>query len=486
MRKSILLFTITLFTFATTIHAQPDSLWSRTFGGEYGDYCFSMIQTDDGGFALAGYTSSFGVGEFDMWLLKTDDEGDSLWSRTFGGEGDDFCYSIIQTVDGGYALVGLTSSFGAGRYDMWLVKTDDVGDSLWSQTYGGEEEDYCYSIIQTADSGFALAGFTRSFGAGEYDMWLVKTDADGDSLWSQTFGGRYSDRCNSVIQTTDGGYALAGQTSSFRARTADIWLVRTNEDGDSLWSRSFGGEGEDICYSIIQTADGGYALAGRTRSIFAERIGMWLVKTNADGDSLWSRTFGGRTGDDCNSIIQTEDGGYALAGFTYSFGAGRYDMWLVRTDADGDSLWSRTFGGEEWEYCNSIIQTTDGGYALAGVTTSFGAGSEDFWLVKTGPDPVSVPSESFIPPPSSFILYPAYPNPFNSTITISYSLPFASQVSLQVFNLSGRSVVTLVDGNLQPGFRSVSLNADGLPSGLYFIRLETSCEVFTQKVALTR
>ena len=476
---------IAAFTFVATAHAQPDSLWSRTFGGRNYDGCVSIIQTADGGYTLAGYTRSFGGGDYDMWLVKTDADGDSLWSRTFGERSSDGCCTIIQTADGGYALAGYTESFGAGESDMWLVRTNADGDSLWSRTFGGESIDWCSSMIQTADGGYALAGVTESFDVGYGDMWLVRTDADGDSLWSRTFGGDTTDYCHSAIQTTDGGYALVGWTLSFGAGDYDMWLVKTDAEGDSLWSRTFGGRNHEKCFSIIQTVDGGYALAGWTSSFGAGIVDMWLVKTNADGDSIWSRTFGGEDFEMCNSIIQTEDGGYALAGYTRSFGAGDHDMWLVRTDEDGDSLWSRTFGGEEWDVCNSIIQTEDGGYAIAGYTPSFGAGRWDMWLVKTGPDPVSVPNVEKPAFVEEFVLLPSYPNPFNSTTSISYQIPDASHVTLRIFDISGREVTTLINGTVKAGYHQTVWNANA-PSGIYICRMEAGGLTRSVKLVLCR
>ena len=235
MRNTILLFTIAMLASAGTANAQPDSLWSRTFGREHNDVCFSAIQTEDGGYALAGITESFGASRNDFWLVKTDADGDSLWSQTFGRSSDNECKSLVHTADGGYALAGFT--YSSPNQDMWLVRTNAEGDSLWSRTFGGAILwDMCYSIIQTANEGYALAGRTASFGAGDYDMWLVRTNADGDSLWSQTFGGRNDEECFSIIQTADGGYALAGYTRSFGAGDRDMWLVKTDADGDSLWS----------------------------------------------------------------------------------------------------------------------------------------------------------------------------------------------------------------------------------------------------------
>ncbi len=487
MHRTILIFIITMLALAGTTHAQPDLLWSRTFGGEDWDQCRSIIQTEDGGYALAGHTASFGAGRSDFWLVRTDEDGDSLWSRTYGGEDYDECYSMIQTNDGGFALVGVTYSFGAGSGDFWLVKTDADGDSLWSRTFGGEVFEECNSMIQTTDGGYALAGYTRSFGAGAYDMWLVKTNADGDYLWSKTFGGRRMEYCNSVIQTEDGGYALAGWTESFGAGISDFWLVKTDEDGDSLWSRTFGGGEEEWCYSIIQTADGGYALAGFTYSFGGwSDDDMWLVKTNADGDSLWSKTFGGRRMEYCNSVIQTEDGGYVLAGYNIYQVYLPDSIWLYRTDDEGNLLWSLTFGGEDSEWCNSIIQTTEGGYALAGYTTSFGAGGGDFWLVKTGPDPVSVPPAPLFFHPSSFILHPSFPNPFNSTTNIRFGLPKNELVSLRIIDLTGNAVETLIDGRLPAGYHTVSWNSIDYPAGVYICNMQAADESRAVKMVLVK
>ena len=484
----ILLLIVTVLT-AGPICAQPDSLpdslWSRSFGGEGDDRCSPLIQTADGGFALAGWTYSFGAADF--WLVRVDEEGDSLWSRTFGGEGDDWCEPLIQTTDGGFALAGGTLSFGAGGEDFWLVRVDEEGDSLWSRSFGGEGWDGCYSLIQTADGGFALAGYTWSFGMGGGDFWLVRCDENGDSLWARTYGGRAYDHCTSLIQTADDGFALAGYTESFGAGGEDFWLVRVDEDGDSLWSRSFGGEGDDGCYSLIQTADGGFALAGRTNSFGAGEGDFWLVRSDENGDSLWSRSFGGEGDDSCSSLIRTAHGGFALAGRTNSFGAGESDFWLVRTNENGDSLlWSRTFGGRGFDECTSLIRTADGGFALAGSTESFGAGEGDFWLVKTGPDPVSVPGSDVTLHPWAFILSPPHPNPFNSRVNLAFTLGAAGEVELLVTDACGRQVARLLEGLLPRGFHRLTWDAAGVASGSYIIQLRHSGGTVARAVTLLR
>jgi hypothetical protein len=216
-------------------------------------------------------------------------------------------------------------------------------------------------------------------------MWLVKTNALGDCTWSRTFGGTREDFCSSVRQTTDGGYILAGYTYSFGADSADGWLLRTNENGDSLWSRRFGGIYGDWLSDAQETPDGGYIAVGGTESFGAGNTDFWLLKTNAAGDLIWSRTFGGSGGDNAVAVQQI-CGGYVLSGVTGSFGAGASDFWLVATNAEGFYLWDRTFGGTSNETACLVQQVADGSYVLAGSTDSYGAGNRDFWLVKTGHD----------------------------------------------------------------------------------------------------
>ena len=303
------------------------------------------------------------------------------WNQTYGGPGDDEAYSVIQTSDGGYALAGYTNSSGAGGYDFWLVKTDPNGIMQWNRTYGGTGDDEAYSVVQTSD-GYALAGYTMSFGAGSADFWLVKTNLSGIMQWNRTYGGAGDDEAYYVVQTSDGGYALAGYTTSFGPnRFWNFWLVKTDPNGNIEWNRSYGRGVEDEAYSVIQTADGGYALAGRTYLSVGAGYDFWLVKTDSNGDMQWNQTYDLRLDDEAYSVVQT-NGGYALAGYTGSFGAGGYDFWLVKTNLSGIMQWNRTYGGAGDDVAYYVVQTSDGGYALAGYTSSYGVGGYDFYLVK--------------------------------------------------------------------------------------------------------
>jgi predicted secreted protein len=360
--------------------------WTKTYGGTSGDYAQALVQTSDGGYALAGMTESFGAGPSDCWLVKTDASGNMQWNKTYGGTGSDYATAMEQTADGGYALAGITDSFGTGHSDFWLVKTDASGNAQWNKTYGGTGGDEAYALVQTNDDGYALAGRTGSFGGGGNDFWLVKTDASGTMEWNRTYGGTSYDLAYDLVQTSDGGYALAGETTSFGAGNNDAWLVRTDASGNMMWNRTYGGTNEDGATALVETSDGGYALAGRTTSYGAGTADFWLVKTDASGNAQWNKTYGGTSSDEATALVETSDGGYALAGYTNSFSAGNNDFWLVKTDAAGNMMWNRTYEGTNWDYAQALVQTSDGGYALAGRTTSYGAGDPDFWLVKTKAD----------------------------------------------------------------------------------------------------
>lgn len=303
------------------------------------------------------------------------------WTQTYGGSREDGAHAVIQMADGEFVLIGFTWSYGAGGGDAYLVKTNARGELRWNRTYGGASDDRPYSGIQTTDGGFAIAGYTKSSGAGWEDFWLIKIDKSGELQWSRTYGGSSRDIAYSVIQSTDGGFVLAG-THSFK----DFWLVKTDAYGMLQWNRTYGGSGNDQANSVIQTTDGGFVLVGETHSpeygATAVKGATWLLKTDGNGFVEWNRTYGGSEGNEASSIIQTTDGGFTFAGRK------EWDAWLVKTDANGDIQWEQTFGDDELgDAANSVIQTTDGGFALAGYTShGLLVGKEekaDFFLVKT-------------------------------------------------------------------------------------------------------
>ena len=444
--------------------------WERTYGGSNNDWGYSVAQTSDGGFIITGLTASFGTGSLDFYLIRTDAYGDTLWTRTYGGSAGDWGYSVAQTSDGGFIITGFTASFGAGGIDFYLVKTDAYGDTLWTRTYGGSGADVGYSVTQTSDGGYIVAGSTASFGAGNWDVYLVRTDTYGDTLWTRTYGGGSTDHGNSVKQTSDGGYIVAGGTESFGAGEGDVYLVKTDAVGDTLWTRTYGGGAGDIGNSVAQTSDGGYIVAGS--SFGAGLTDVYLVKTDSVGDTLWTRTYGGCDDDEGYSVAQTSDGGYIVAGRTESFGAGSGDVYLVKTDAVGDTLWTRTYGGSSTEWGRSVAQTSDGGYIVAGYTYSFGDTLGDIYLIKT--DSLGYTGIEENPPsakPDAFAIS-AHPNPFNSACRISAPM----NAKVEIFDIEGLKIGEL------PGGEQVWKPEPSAGSGVYLVRATVGEKEITKRV----
>jgi parallel beta-helix repeat protein len=353
--------------------------------GGYCDWARSVQQTTDGGYIIVGSTNIFGAGEGseDVWLVKATANGTEEWNKTFGGSDHDCGHAVQQTKDGGYIIVGGTTPFGAGVLDVYLIKTYSNGSEEWHRTFGGLYSDYGNSVQQTADGGYIVAGYTASFATGwGGDVYLIKTDENGNELWQKTFGGSDWDDGNSVQQTKDGGYIIAGFTdSSFVTGSADVYLIKTYSNGSEEWHRTFGGTRYEMASEVQQTTDGGYIIIGRTESRYFSDV--YLIKTDENGNELWQKTFGGLDYSDYgNSVQQTKDGGYILAGETHSFGAGGGDVWLVKAAASGTEEWNKTFGGSDYDCGHAVQQTKDGGYIIAGGTASFGAGEWDVWLIK--------------------------------------------------------------------------------------------------------
>ncbi len=383
---------VLLLSIGLTSVALAQTSWWRTYGGSEHDNGSSVSQTTDGGYIIAGTTYSFGAGTPDfgsLYLVKTDSSGDTLWTRTYGGPAPDYAASVQQTADSGYIIAGITESYGAGYWDVYLVKTNAAGDVLWIKTCGGSADDAGNSVRQTADGGYIVAGWTYSFGPGtptSGNFYLIKTNAQGDTLWTRTYGGTNHDGASCVQQAADGGYLLAGSTWSFGADSGDAYLVRTDAHGDTLWTRRFGGVQYDGVTSVQATDDGGCIVAGHTCSFGVgtpDNDNVYLVRTDSAGDTLWTKVYGGPDFDAAYEAWKTADGGYAVVGPTGSYGAGDVDVYLVKTNGAGDTLWTRTYGGANGDWGFSLQQANDGGYVITGSTSSFGAGNEDVYLIKT-------------------------------------------------------------------------------------------------------
>lgn len=592
-----ILFLLKLSPISASAQA-PDTLWTSLFDGPGDEIGRCVQQTTDGGYIIVGSTESYGAGSFDVWLIKTDEDGNEEWSRTFGGSNYDYGYYVKQTLDSGYILIGDTYSFSSGANDIWLIKTDEHGEEQWNNTFGGIHYEWGYCVQPTSDGGYILTGVFSNISADSSDLILIKTDENGEEEWTRYFGGNSFDAGVYVIENDEGDYIATGYTST-SASECNVWLIKVNATGESLWSRSYGGTGRDEGRCVQQTEDGGYAIAGGTMSFGGSDKDAWLIKTDENGDSLWSQVYGGSNEDYAYIVRVEEAGGYFLAGYTISYSAGNRDVWLLRTNDVGDLLWTKSIGGSGFETAYGAQGDENGGWIITGYQTDAGMTDYALWLLRieyslkitlqpqispviipitggsfqynirvannlsttenfdvwinvvlpgggqitvVGPVEISMASggngdrwrtqmvpanapggeyqmkgyvgdypatvvhsdsfpitkegtsvkwtgdegwisaQDFFPLfdgdkwliPSDVSTCNADPNPFNPTTAISYQLPAASFVNLAVYDVSGRKVAELVNGWRDAGVHGVTFDGSHLASGVYIYRLVAS------------
>lgn len=357
-------------------------LFVNAYGGTGNEWAYSIQQTTDGGYVLSGPSSSFGAGGYDFWIAKLDASGSIVWQKTYGGTSDDMPNSMQQTTDGGYVLAGRTQSFGAGNFDVWVLKLDGSGNRVWQRSFGGTGLDAAYSIQQTLDGSNYYVSAWMVNGTNGYDFLLIKLDSSGNSVWQRTYGGKWDDYPYASCLTTDGGVVMAGATTLSSGATTDDWVVKVNSSGNVVWQKAFGGTQNDAVQSISTTADGGFILAGRTESFGAGNMDLWILKLDASGNTVWQETYGGSGIDWGFAAQQTPDGGYLAAGRTDSFSAGSGDAWILKLDASGNSEWQKRYGGTGMDYAYAVSLAADGSLLVGGVTASLGAGNYDAMFLK--------------------------------------------------------------------------------------------------------
>jgi hypothetical protein len=456
--------------------------FQRTYGDPGDDIAFSAQQTMDGGYIVTGFygvLTDSGGGR----LIKTDAYGDTVWTRKLGGAW------ALQTADSGFVALGGIDSSGSGPGGIWLVKTDTRGDLLWSRVYAGSDNG-ANMVEQTADGGYVMTGLASYYGPNGGDVLIIRTDSVGDTLWTRTYGGPGLDAGQSIQQTSDHGYVIAALTMSFDARNQKIWIIKTDSLGDTLWTRFFGGDSISSSAWAQQTTDGGYFVAGWT-CLYAPTPQTYLIKTDSVGDTLWTRTIGGRSYfTEGRTGQQVNDGGYIVAGGCQDTTTGNIDVYLAKTDANGDTLWTRTFGGTSYDDGLGVRQTADGGFVICGQTYSFGAGASDFYLIKTDENGNLAVAESKSSPSRKPVLsLTSEPNPFRSSTVLHLTTgPLdRSAAHIRIFDVQGRLVRTLAAGPASQAIWDGRNDAGHLlPSGTYLVRCDDAGEHATTRVVLQR
>jgi hypothetical protein len=486
MRK--LKFTCLLLFFSPFFAlSQTQVKFKKVFSGTGYDYGNSAKQTNDKGYIIGGSTSTSGNGASDMHVMKTDSLGNPYLFKTFGGINIDRGYCIRQTSDNGYILLGYTNSFGLGGYDFYLVKMDSLLNEQWSKTYGGSDWDFGNCIEPTSDGGYIMCGSTYSFGSGDQDYYLIKINSIGDTLWTKTYGGTKEDVAKSVIQTHDGGYLLTGSTKSLGDTLGDIYTIKTDSFGDTLWTNRYSGSLADYGNDIVESINGGFLVGGETYSVGYGNADGLIMQLDSIGGFVRYRTIGGIDFDNITSITEDSVGRIGMIGNTFSFDAGDGDFYFFIFNSDFN-YGGATYGKYESELASSVETTADGSFIICGTTTSFNNGLEDIYLIKTdtagacgafgGESMFIISVEDEAPLENSQFLL--FPNPSNDMVSIMLNSPNnLQQNEITITDYLGRTIKT-TQSNSFP----FAISTEQLPNGMYYITLKNEEAVSTRKLVV--
>lgn len=534
MKNFLLIFLVISCLFCNPVLAQtaPSIEWAKCLGGYSEETAYCVQQVSSGGYIVAAYALS-NDGDVsgnnslpytgDFWIVKLDDNGNIEWQECLGGTYNEGATSIKETPDGGFIVAGFASSNDgdvSGNHsstyfdDYWVIKIDNTGNLLWQKCFGGSNYELPADIQLTIDRGFIVAGFSQSndgdvtghHGANsETDYWITRLDSTGDLLWQKSLGGTANDFAYSIQQTTDSGFIVAGYSNSNDGDVTgnhggwDYWIVKLNSSGNLVWEKSLGGTMDEggvtylIPNSIQQTSDGGFIVAGFTHSNDGDVTGnhgngdAWIVKLDSNGNILWQKALGGSNGDGAYSVQQTIDGGFIIAGMTTSNNydvSGNHqplvngDYWIVKLDSIGNLIWQKCLGGSQSEWPFYVRQTTDGGFVLAGYSNSTD-GDVTGLHVSIFTDGWIVKLSPEIPTGIASPLHnfiSLSPNPVKSQLNINLTTP-AIDVSILVYDVQGRIRQAALSGETD----KIELNTENLPAGFYTLQIVRNktgeCEV---------
>ncbi len=473
----------------------PEIEWQKNFGGTDNDRANSVQMTSDGGYIIFGNSNSEdgdvsgNHGDNDFWVVKLNELGAIEWQKSLGGSESDIGYAVQQTDDGGYILAGSSTSNDGdvsgnhGNYDFWVVKLNAQGSIQWQKSLGGSDSENARDIKQTQDGGYLVFGSSSSsdgditINYGSSDYWVVKLDATGNIEMQITFGSPSFELGIAAELTNDGGFILSGHKQN------NFWIVKVSQTGNIIWEKTMGGSANDFVSNIKQTADGGYIIAGSSDSVDGDVGGnhgdfdYWVVKLDSNGILEWQKSYGG-SGYDSAQDIQIASGGYIISGVSESNDGdvsgqqGDGDFWVVKIDGSGNIQWQKTMGGSMEDSAQKLQQTPDNGFIIAGHTysndgdVSGNHGENDYWIVKLEPDPLDV--EQFGKQ------IHIYPNPVSSILNIAAADTIKTVL---FFNQTGQLIQSTAHDALD-----IELQVSGLQAGLYFVVVETEKSTETFKI----
>ena len=456
--------------------ASAQIMFQRTYGGSGYDEGRCVKQTWDGGYIIAGSTSSFGAGSTDVYLLKVDSLGNPQWQKTFGGTNIDKGYSLEICPDSGFVICGYTNSFGNGGYDAYLIRTTQNGDSLWTKTYGGTDWDFAYSLKIIADTNIIVVGNSYSNSDFQSKAWAIFISMNGSVIWSKQYSIPNESFLNSVIQTQDSNFLAIGYLTGGINNSEDILLFKTNANGDSLWTRSYGNTGNDRGNSIDTSSAGGYILGATMTNITSGYGDFYLIKTDTSGNMQWNQEFVSTAGDYLYTIKQLSSAQYVTCGLSYGAGAGAGDVSLIWAGNFGAFDSSRSYGDAQFEtpYCLNICN--DKGFIIVGKTNSFNSNPEKVYLIKT--DSTGLTDPNVVPSVGENISrnnnLRLFPNPANLKVYIDLSehhLNLNSNLQIQIVDLTGRNLIS----NERHRFlqnSNIELSLESIPAGYYILTID--------------
>ena len=535
-------------------------LWENSYGGKHAEFLYDAIPTPDYGFLLAGSSISnkngnkadANKGDLDYWVWKMDEKGTPEWQKSFGGDGVDVLQSVKLANDGGFILAGTSSSSISGdkkevckgQEDFWIIKLDAKGNEIWQRTIGGSGQEKLLSIAQTKDGGYILGGTSSSNTAepdekgvidkygksedsrGSLDNWVVKLDTKGEIKWQKTLGGQYVDELKSIEQTNDKGYIIGGYSNSPISGDKtqenfglnDYWIIKLDEDGNELWQHTLGGDQDDTLFALTQTNDGGFIVGGNSNSGATnsksksnqDGADFWVLKLDKTGTIEWQETYNYGEKDVLTSIVENVDGTFLIGGYAQGeAGSGKLgvgsktphpsgtplkegkdkeginDYIALKIKANGEEIWTQTVGSKGDEILKKLFETRDGGYILAGtsilpsggVAESRGGssndrkstmGGSDFWIVKLRDKEKKIKEKEKIE---------AIPNPAISYTNVIVTYEYQKGTAT-LFDLSGRTMQTIK----LTGEKTIPVDLSNLPQGIYLIEVKTNVSTDGVKV----
>jgi hypothetical protein len=481
--------TILLFCFYLLISETDAQIsgFQRTYGLPGFNYGVSAFETSDKGFMILGNKSGF-TGNTDIYIINTDKNGYMKWDKALGGDSLMVATGFKQTPDKGMIISGYTNGLTTQAYDFLIIKTDSLANLEWENSFGGADWDFANSVAYIPNIAYFIAGKTYNNTSGMADAFVAAVSLNGDTLWTKTIGGSGDDVFNCIDTTNDGNLIASGYTNSFGNGAYDFYLVKIDIHGNILWTKTYGQTANEIAYAARATSDNGYVVIGSSNSYPAINTDPWLVKTNADGDSLWSYFYYNNNDEEFFDIKQQNNGKYLLAGYTTTWGFGKKEVIVHLVSSAGDYLYGNTYGGDWDDLAYSVGFASDGGFFFTGTTESKGVGLANIYFIKTNnqcyTDTNSIHIMNIDEIIDENILLNLYPNPTNNYINIDIKGNFIDMLYVNIYNMMGEIILT---DEAKISLNKITLNysVKNFKAGIYFLNIKNDKLNETLKFIIT-